>query len=108
DSPPYFRTFPTVNPIQPTPTNGYTDVFVTKFNSNGQIVYSTTFGGSGGDEAHGIAVDSLGNMYIAGETESLDFPRVKSFQSLHDAGSAFVTVLNAQGSDFIFSTCVGW
>ena len=101
--------FPTVHPIQPNPS--YRDpgnAFITKFDTSGNIVYSTTFGGSNGDGASGIAVDPLGNMFVAGGTGSADFPKSKPFQgSLSGQSDAFVTVLNAQGSEFIYSTYIG-
>ncbi len=71
--------FHTMNPIQP--ANGgsgfATDVFVTKFNSQGSaLVYSTYLGGTGFDTARGIALDSANNAYVTGFTESSDFPLV--------------------------------
>jgi photosystem II stability/assembly factor-like uncharacterized protein len=71
--------FPTKNPIQASNAgSGFaTDVFVTKFNSQGSaLVYSTYLGGTGNDTGRGIALDSANNAYIAGFTESLDFPLV--------------------------------
>ncbi len=50
------------------------DAFLTKFNALGDLVtYSTFFGGSGNETAHGIAVDDSGLAYLAGETDSTDF-----------------------------------
>jgi hypothetical protein len=47
-------------------------VFVTKLNPDGTaILYSTYFGGEGNDSGISIAVDSKGNAYPAGRTESL-------------------------------------
>jgi len=100
--------FPTIKPLQSTPGGWGLEAFVIKFDVNGQMVYSTLLGGSGSDKGTGIAVDSLGNMYVTGETSSPDFPTWKPFQStLHGSCDAFVTVLNAQGSAFIYSTYIG-
>jgi hypothetical protein len=60
--------FPTANALKPTLTD-FQDVFVTKINAAGTaFVYSTYLGGSGSEEARGIAVDTSGNAYIAGAT----------------------------------------
>src|SRR3989441_1834599 len=54
---------------------GGNDAFVTKLNPTGSaLVYSTYLGGSGGDSGNGIAVDSLGNAYVATHTYSSNFP----------------------------------
>ncbi|NJN91157.1 MAG: hypothetical protein HC878_12840 [Leptolyngbyaceae cyanobacterium SL_5_14] len=53
------------------PTNtraGGVDGFVAKYNSNGAFQWTKQFGTTGNDQSQGIAVDSLGNVYLAGET----------------------------------------
>src|SRR5207302_5537327 len=107
-----YGSFPTVNPIQSDQSNtdpkAFSDAFVTKFDPTGAMVYSTVLGGSGYDTGSGIAVDAQGNMYVSGSTASGDFPTSQPFQAtLNGASDAFVTVLNAQGNTFIFSTYVG-
>jgi hypothetical protein len=100
--------FPTVNRIQGT-NAGYHDVFVTKLNPGGSaIVYSTYLGGSGWDYGYGIAVDSSGNAYITGATESTNFPTVNPIQGSNAGGyDAFVTKLNPAGSAIVYSTYLG-
>src|SRR6185295_8448630 len=54
---------------------GCFDAFVAKLNASGSaLVYSTYLGGTGDDEARGVAVDSAGNAYVAGKTSSTNFP----------------------------------
>ena len=103
-----FGGFPTVNPIEPLqPTMHYVG-FLTKFDPNGAMLYSTVLGGSGIDSATGIAVDAMGDMFVAGYTSSRDFPTSHPLQpALNGPSDAFVTALNAQGNAFIFSTYVG-
>jgi uncharacterized protein (TIGR03437 family) len=50
------------------------DVFVTKLDPDGNIVYSTYFGGTTNDLATAMNVDTSGAVYVAGTTSSLDFP----------------------------------
>src|SRR5262249_12856363 len=51
--------------------NGGTDAFVAKVKPDGTtLLYAGFIGGTGFDEANGIAVDSTGNAYIAGRTDS--------------------------------------
>ena len=53
---------------------GHPDVFVTKYDSSGNIVYSTYFGGAGDDIPTAMTVDPTGNVYVTGTTTSADFP----------------------------------
>ncbi len=50
------------------------DVFVVKRDAQGNVVYSTYFGGSASELARSLAVDSAGSVYVTGTTNSLDFP----------------------------------
>ena len=52
---------------------GAYDGFVAKLTSAGVRVWATYLGGSGDDEAGGIAVDSAGNAFVSGFTASTDF-----------------------------------
>ena len=84
--------FPTVNPLQPA-NGGDFDAFVTKLNPTGSaLVYSTYLGGSVTDYGLGIAADSSGNAYVAGYTNSTNFPTVNPLQPAYGGGAydAFV------------------
>ena len=100
--------FPTMNPLQPS-YGGNGDAFVAKLNANGSaLVYSTYIGGSGGDVGFGIAVDSGGNAYVTGYTESTDFPTTNPLQPTSGGnGDAFVAKLNPNGSALVYSTYLG-
>jgi hypothetical protein len=73
------------------------------------LTYSTYLGGGGGDAAMGVAVDSGGNIYLAGETASLDFPHQNGAQPASGGGSldAFVVKLNAAGDQLVYATYLG-
>ena len=85
------------------------DAFVTEFDESGKnLVYSTYLGGMGYDTAAGLAVDDEGQAYVAGQTFSTDFPTKHAYQSAFSGfGDAFVTKLNAAGSEVLFSTFLG-
>jgi len=77
------------------------------------LTYATYLGGSGHDEANGIAVDGNGNAYITGETSSTDFPTTTgSYQGSHAStadGSydVYVAKLNAAGTALVYATYLG-
>ena len=71
--------FPITSGAYDTTYNGYADAFITKLNFEGtDLLYSTYLGGSGGDYGYGIAVDGDGDAYVAGMTDSGDFPTTPS------------------------------
>jgi uncharacterized protein (TIGR03437 family) len=75
---------------------GTRDVYVTKLDPSGKVVYSTYFGGSADDVANAIAVDATGNVYVTGTTLSLDFPVTKGAYA--STGTSFLFKLNPDGS----------
>lgn len=100
-----------VRPIKST-CDLFGDAFVSKLNAAGtNLIYSTCLGGNSFESAHGIAVDSRGNAYVTGETESPTFSKVRPVQPTcggsDGSGDAFVTKLNAAGTALIYSTCMG-
>ncbi len=89
---------------------GPSDIFVTKFNSTGSgLIYSTFIGGSLDDIGNAIAIDSIGNSYITGFTNSINFPISSgAFQNIYaTTGDCFVTKINPTGSSILFSTYIG-
>lgn len=88
---------------------GNGDAFVVKLSATGSArLYSTYFGGSDNDEAYGLAVDSSGNAYFAGNTASTDLPTVSAFQSaIAGTFDGFVAKLNATGSATSYATYLG-
>ncbi len=90
--------FPTANAAQPAFGGGSAtgihgpyappDAFVVKLHPMGTFRYSTYLGGSGGDGALGIAVDATGHAYVAGSTNSSDFPTATPLQAPGSGGAA--------------------
>jgi len=101
--------FPVTTGAYRTLPAGGDDVFVTKLNSTGAYVsFSTYLGGSGSEQANGIAIDSAGSIYLAGSTASTNFPLVNAAQAVYGGGTdAFIAKLNAPGSALVYSTYLG-
>ena len=79
------------------------------------LQFSTYFGGTGWDTVEELVIDAQGNIYIAGYTESTDFPTTKgAYDRFHNGGSfdlapidAFVMKLSRDGQEIIYSTFLG-
>ena len=73
------------------------------------LVYSSYLGGALNDAAMGVAVDSLGQAYVTGYTESTNFPVDDNGfnQSSNGCSDVFVTKLSADGKSLIYSTYLG-
>ncbi len=100
--------------------SGSSDAFVTKFTTDGSaLVYSTQVGGRFSDFGNAIAVNSAGLAFITGSTGDEDpgaltnnYPvTANAFQDKGQTSKrlvdAFVTVLNAEGDDLVYSSFFG-
>ncbi|MFW9990809.1 MAG: SBBP repeat-containing protein [Candidatus Odinarchaeota archaeon] len=110
--------FPTTANAYDEANNGGEDAFVCKLmpvgNGNNDLNYSTYIGGSTWDGSDSIAIDSEGNVVIAGSTQSTDFPTtVNAYDQTLGGGSSmdvFICKLSPDGSganDLLYSTYVG-
>lgn len=105
----------TAGAVQPTLNGANYDAIVTILNSAGNaLIYSTFLGGSDVEVGYSIALDSSGNIYITGKTESTDFPAtVGAYQTTFQGGGfyvqtdAFAAKLNSSGDTLIYSTYLG-
>ena len=97
--------------LQPHNAGGL-DAFISKLSADGShLLYSTYLGGSGEDEARGLALDANGNAFIAGFTRSSDFPTDRII-SRADCGAescrqAFVARVNAMATATDYATTIG-
>jgi hypothetical protein len=100
--------FPTASPLQSTLVGGG-NAFLTKMNPSGSALVYSTFFGTGNTAADAIAVDPLGNAYIAGFTDSINFPTLNAFQPAFGGSFAdgFVAEINASGNALVYSTFLG-
>jgi hypothetical protein len=112
----------TANAFQSTNHGGPGDAFVTKLAPGAAaLVYSTLLGGSGTDQASAMALDSAGDVYVAGLTQSSDFPLLDPLQKILGISGAgtcgspsapvlcadvFVAKLGPSGSP-VYSTLLG-
>jgi hypothetical protein len=106
----YSTDFPLVTPIQTAFSDRNVHCFVSKIDPSGSaLVYSTYLGGGDDrpDQATGIAVDSGGNAYVTGYTNSAKFPSVNAVQKFVGPTDVFVTKINPAGSAFVYSTNIG-
>ncbi|MBI4910130.1 MAG: SBBP repeat-containing protein [Acidobacteria bacterium] len=103
--------FPTTTGAYQRDFSGLQDAFVARLSPNGaQLVFGTFVGTNDTFEAgNSIAVDSAGNVIIAGTTNSPAFPTTPGVHRTTFAGGTdgFVLKLNSTGKTLIFSTLIG-
>jgi hypothetical protein len=107
--------FPLVGPIELARGGGVIGLsgFVSKLSPDGsQLLYSTYLGGSGSAVINAIALDTAGNAYVAGETDSTDFPTTPGViqekagrrHCIESCSDAFVAKIAPSGSALVYST----
>ena len=121
----------TTNAIDPSYNGGNLagDAFVAEFDSTGaNLLYCTYLGGPHDDAAYALAVDSAGHAYVAGATDSTNFPTTNSialvggvggvYDGAHIGGvvtpvidvfptDGFVAELDTNGARLLYSTYLG-
>jgi uncharacterized protein (TIGR03437 family) len=106
--------------IPPSVKQDVGDAFVGKLSPGGaSFVYLTYLGGSRNDGGTAIAVDSSGTAYVAGFSDSTDFPLAGTplqtkfggdsgkFYGLNIQGDGFLALVNPTGTALLFSTFLG-
>ncbi len=99
--------FPSQNGYQQTYQGGVSDGFVTKFNSNGQLLWSTYLGGTATDELKAGIIGPLNALYVVGSSESTDFPTKRAIQSENAGNFDMVITRFAEDGMFTFSSYWG-
>lgn len=102
--------YPTTSGVFDASHNAEVDVFVTKLSASGNALLYSTFLGDANDEyGDGIAVDTAGNAYITGYTDSSAFPTSGGAFDTSPNGSydAFVSKLNPTATTLLYSTFIG-
>lgn len=99
------------------PAGGGGDVFVSKFDAAGALVFSTTFGGSSSEIVNRIAVDASGNIVVVGSTWSADLPVMNAIQPEFHlggcdefggiCGDGFVAKIDSTGRFLVFASYLG-
>jgi hypothetical protein len=112
--------FPTTsaNAFNPGPltANANGTTYLTKLDptvsGTSSLIYSTYIAGTGGEYGNGVVADAAGNAYVAGLTDSTDFPTANPLQSApsNAVGTAFLTRIDTTkvgAASLIFSTYFG-
>jgi hypothetical protein len=89
--------------------NGSYNAFIATLNAYGSsVLHATYLGGSGPDIGYGIALDGSGDIFIAGSTNSINFPVYAAVQSAYGGGGdAFVAAFSNQLNSLEFATYFG-
>ena len=99
--------FPALNAFQSSRA-GQADAFVAKIAADGKtILFATFLGGTGNDDALALAPDGTGGVWVAGVTESSNFPTQGPLQGQAGGEDAFVAHLSGTGTNLLSSTYLG-
>ncbi|MEW5987591.1 MAG: pectin acetylesterase-family hydrolase, partial [Chloroflexota bacterium] len=106
----YSTDFPLANAVQAGHRGGLTEGFVARLDAAGSSLdFATYLGGADDDSANGVAVDTAGRVYVAGQTRSVDFPTVNAIQTTRQGtdADAFAAKFTASGTGLLYATYLG-
>lgn len=73
------------------------DVYIIKYDPEGDVTWCTYFGGNGADYAYGMAIDSSDSIYICGRTSSMNLDFENSRNPWAGGEDGFVAKFNSSG-----------
>ncbi len=79
-------------------SNGFYDVFVAKYDPNGNVVWATSAGSGANDIGYGISLDAVGGIYVGGTFSGSVFFGSNSVTSSNSSADAFVAKLSPSGT----------
>lgn len=93
----YFNTGPSVDSLVDA---GFGDIFITKSDSSGNIVWAYRIGGASYDEGKSITIDATGNIYVTGffNGDSIDFDPGPNVFPMSCLENTFVLKLDGSGN----------
>ena len=106
----YSSAFPTTPGALDRTLGGTVDAFVVELDPAGNaMLYGTFLGGSGRDVGGTLALDAYGYLYVAGRTESPDFPITPGAydDTLAGVSDVFLLKLNMSSGNLEYSTYIG-
>ena len=103
--------FPTREPYQASSAGGY-DAFLSRFYSDGSLLFSGYIGGSGYEDGYGLCLASSGEPIISGSTGSSDYPTRDAYQASFAGASPSkwdiaVARFTSSGSELVYATYLG-
>ena len=93
------------SPIQST-AGGGKDGFIAKLDPFGCLFWATYFGSNGNEEIRGIDTDSLGNIYVTGQTKSDSLPKSGN-SGLKGFENAFIAKIQSEPLDVLWTKYYG-
>ena len=97
------------NPAGNLTSAGLTDIFIIKYDGDGNFIWVKGVGGTSGDGGYGIAVDENGNIYLTGlYAGTVDFDPGSGTSNLTSAGFGDIFVLKLDaGGNFVWAKSMG-
>ena len=90
--------FPIQNAFQGNYGGDLSDAFILKFSNSGNLLWSTYYGGNKVEYGNSITIDANNNVFVAGETSSVNFPLLNEFQLYNGRSDAFILKFDNDGN----------